>query len=86
VDSPWECIVIVSSFILLGGACQLPNAGQQEHYICVYYNVHPAPMKYGDILMLPLLSVRPSVTLLCPLYTFETHGGIYKQTLHKCQV
>jgi len=37
VDVSWRCIVIVWSFILLGGARQRPNAGQQEHYILAVY-------------------------------------------------
>ena len=47
-----------------------------------YFWIMSPPMKWGDILFLaPLsvcLSVRPSVTLSCPLYIFWTPGGIYK--------
>jgi len=45
------------------------------NYIFLYNN-YVSPIKWGDILFLALLSVRPSVCLLVrPLYIFEPMVG-----------
>jgi len=62
VDSLLGCIVIVSSFILLGGASQRPNQDNKKViYAFIVMTPNAPSIKYGDILILAfkLLSVRP---------------------------